>query len=48
METVNPAFSMADAVFLITTPEVLTLKNIKASLLVFKELNYPTSNVNFP
>ncbi|KAF5035937.1 Iron-sulfur cluster carrier protein [anaerobic digester metagenome] len=45
METVNPAFSMADAVLLITTPEVLTLKNIKASLLVFKELNYPISKL---
>lgn len=45
METVNPAFSMAHSVLLVTNPEVLTLKNIKASLLVFKELNYPESKL---
>lgn len=45
MQTVNPAFSMADFVLLITTPEVLTLKNIKSSLVVFKELNYPVSKL---
>lgn len=45
METVNPAFSMATMVLLITTPEILTLKNIKASLVIFKELNYPVSKL---
>lgn len=45
MPTVNPAFSMADFVLLITTPEILTLKNIKSSLVVFKELNYPVSKL---
>ena len=45
METVNPAFSMASLVLLITTPEILTLKNIKNSIMVFKELNYPISKL---
>lgn len=45
METVNPAFTMASSVLLVTTPEVLTLKNIKASLIIFKELNYPESKL---
>lgn len=45
METVNPAFSMANMVLLVTTPEVLTLKNIKSSLVIFKELNYPINKL---
>lgn len=45
METVNPAFTLANTVLLVTNPEILTLKNIKASLLVFKELNYPLSKL---
>ncbi|MFB0918665.1 MAG: AAA family ATPase [Clostridiaceae bacterium] len=45
MNTVNPAFSLADALLLLTTPEILTLKNIKSSLLVFKELNYPANKI---
>lgn len=45
METVNPAFTLANTVLLVTNPEVLTLKNIKASLLVFKELNYPLNKL---
>ncbi len=45
MEAVNPAFSLANMVFLVTTPEILTLKNTKSSLLVFKELGYPESKL---
>lgn len=44
-DTVAPAFALADYVLLITTPEILTLKNIKSSLLLFKELNYSKNKI---
>ncbi|RQD73603.1 MAG: response regulator [Candidatus Syntrophonatronum acetioxidans] len=44
-EPVNPAFLAADLLFLITTPEVATIRNIKASLVALNELNYPKSKI---
>lgn len=45
MEEVNPAFTLATTVFLITTPEVLTLKNVRNALVVFRELSYPLDRI---
>ncbi len=42
---VDPAFQMADILFLVTTPEVATVRNIKASLLTLDNLNYPKSKI---
>jgi len=44
-EPVNPAFQAADMLLLITTPEVATVRNIKASLVALNELNYPKAKV---
>jgi pilus assembly protein CpaE len=44
-EPVNPAFAIADKLFLVTTPEVSTVRNIKASLLTLNDLNYPKSKI---
>lgn len=44
-EPINPAFVFADKLLMITTPEVSTVRNIKASLLTLNELNYPKSKI---
>ena len=44
-EPVMPAFQAADILMLITTPDVATLRNIKASLLTLHDLNYPRKKI---
>lgn len=44
-EPLNPAFAIADKLFIITTPEVSTVRNVKASLMTLSELNYPKSKI---
>ena len=44
-DPINPAFVFADKLLLITTPEVSTVRNIKASLLTLNDLNYPMSKI---
>lgn len=44
-EPVNPAFVVADDLFMITTPELSTIRNIKSALLTLDELNYPKSKL---
>ncbi|MDD2426998.1 MAG: AAA family ATPase [Eubacteriales bacterium] len=44
-ETVGPAFTLADYVILVTVPEVLTLKNIKTSLVLFNDLNFSANKL---
>jgi len=41
----RPAFQMADLLFLVTTPEVATVRNIKSSLLTLDNLNYPKAKI---
>lgn len=44
-DALNPAFAIADKLFMVTTPEVSTVRNIKASLMTLNELNYPKSKI---
>ncbi|MFH5836641.1 AAA family ATPase [Proteiniclasticum sp. C24MP] len=44
-EPINPAFVFADKLLMITTPEVSTVRNIKASLMTLNDLNYPKSKI---
>lgn len=44
-EPVNPAFQAADLLLMVTTPEISTLRNIKASILTLHELNFPKSKI---
>lgn len=44
-EILNPAFSLAHNVLLITTPEVLAVNNVRSALFVFKELGYPMNKI---
>lgn len=44
-DPVTPAFAIADKLFIVTTPEVSTIRNIKASLATLRDLNYPKSKV---
>lgn len=44
-EPVNPAFQIADALLMITTPEISTVRNIKASIETLEELNFPKSKI---
>ena len=44
-EPVNPAFQAADILLMITTPEISTVRNVKASILTLHELNFPKSKI---
>lgn len=44
-EPVNPAFQVADLLLMITTPEISTVRNIKASIQTLQELNFPKSKI---
>ncbi|WP_409226783.1 nucleotide-binding protein [Gudongella sp. SC589] len=44
-EPVNPAFQFADVLLMVTTPEISTLRNIKASILTLHELNFPKNKI---
>lgn len=44
-EPVNPALVIADNLFVVTTPEVATIRNIKSALTTLGELNYPKSKI---
>lgn len=44
-ETVNPAFAVADKLLIVTTPEVASVRNVKAALITLGELNYPKSKI---
>lgn len=42
----DPVFQMSDSLLLVTTPEVSTIRNVKACLGVLDELNYPSRKIN--
>ena len=44
-EPVNPAFQAADLLLMVTTPEISTIRNIKASILTLHELNFPKNKI---
>ncbi len=44
-EPVNPAFQLADILIMVTTPDISTIRNIKASILTLQELNFPKSKI---
>jgi len=44
-EPVNPAFAISDSLFVITTPEISTIRNIKSALNTLNDLNYPKSKI---
>lgn len=44
-EPVNPAFVIADNLFMVTTPEISTIRNVKSALITLNELNYPKSKI---
>jgi pilus assembly protein CpaE len=44
-EPVNPAFVVADNLFMVTTPEISTIRNVKSAIMTLRELNYPLSKI---
>jgi len=44
-EPVNPAFVIADNLFIVTTPEISTIRNVKSALITLNDLNYPKSKI---
>lgn len=44
-EPVNPAFVIADDLFIVTTPEISTIRNVKSALITLNDLNYPKSKI---
>lgn len=45
MEMNSPAFTLATQLFMITSPEILALNNVKAGLGLLKDLNFPASRI---
>ncbi|MDF2473658.1 MAG: pilus assembly protein CpaE [Anaerocolumna sp.] len=41
----NPAFILADYLFMVVTPEIAAIRNVKASLGILSERNYPKSKI---
>lgn len=44
-EPVNPSFAIADSLFIVTTPEIATIRNVKSALTTLNDLNYPKSKI---
>jgi len=44
-DPVNPAFQLADYLFMVTTPEVATLRNVKSCLNTFNVLKYSRAKI---
>lgn len=44
-DPINPAFVFADKLLMVTTPEVSTVRNVMASLIMLNDLNYPKSKI---
>ncbi|MBP1920798.1 AAA family ATPase [Youngiibacter multivorans] len=44
-DPVNPALAIADKLLIVTTPEVSTVRNVKAALITLNDLNYPKSKI---
>ena len=45
VETIMPALALADQLLVITTPELSSVRNIKALLATLKDLNFPQSKI---
>ncbi|MDD2371735.1 MAG: AAA family ATPase [Firmicutes bacterium] len=45
-ETTNPAFVFSEKLFLITTPEIMSVKNIKGAITTLTDFNYPKNKIN--
>lgn len=45
-DPINPAFIFAEKLFLITTPEVATVRNIKGAISTLSDFNYPKAKIN--
>ena len=45
LEVVRPAFALTNALYMITTPEILALSNTKSSLILLREMNFPIARV---
>jgi pilus assembly protein CpaE len=44
-DTVSPGIQYADKLFLVATPEITAIRNVKASMGVLESLNYPKSKI---
>ena len=44
-EPTDPALQNADELIIVTTPEVATVRNVKAGLLALQDLNYPKAKI---
>lgn len=45
MEMITPAFTLASLVYMVTTPDILALSNVKAGLGLLKDLNFPSTRL---
>lgn len=45
LEMSTPAFTLASMVYMVTTPEILALNNVKAGMTFLRELNFPAARL---
>lgn len=45
-DATNPAFIFSERLFLITTPEIMSVKNIKGAITTLTDFNYPKNKIN--
>ncbi len=45
-DATNPAFIFSEKLFLITTPEIMSVKNIKGAITTLTDFNYPKNKIN--
>lgn len=45
-DATNPAFIFSEKLFLITTPEITSVKNIKGAITTLTDFNYPKNKIN--
>lgn len=45
-DATNPAFIFSEKLFLITTPEIMAVKNIKGAITTLTDFNYPKNKIN--
>ena len=45
LEVIRPVFAMTNTLYMVTTPEILALSNVKSALILLREMNFPAARV---
>ncbi|NTU88638.1 MAG: AAA family ATPase [Actinobacteria bacterium] len=45
LEVIRPVFALTNTLFMVTTPDILALSNVKSALILLREMNFPAARV---